>query len=122
VIAGHFRRYSAAGLADMAREAGLVDVRVRHVGYPVGYALEAVRNAVAARRLARRPAEPGADGDVADFTEGSSSFLQPPAWSGTATRVATAPGRWIQRRFPDRGTGLVLVARAPHRRAARRTG
>lgn len=122
VIAGHFRRYSADGLADLAREAGLVDVRVRHVGYPVGYALEAVRNAVAARRLAQRSSGSGPDGDLAEFTEGSSSFLQPPAWSGTATRVATAPGRWIQRRFPDRGTGLVLVARAPHHRAAGPTG
>ncbi len=36
-IAGHFRRYSAEGLAAMAGDCGLVDVRVTHVGYPVGY-------------------------------------------------------------------------------------
>jgi hypothetical protein len=98
-----------------------------HVGYPFGYALEAVRNRVAARRLAAQgappagtfghgptgDAAPGAEGDLAAFTEGSSSFLQPPAWAGPATRLATAPGRWVQRRFPDRGPGLVLVARAP---------
>jgi glycosyltransferase involved in cell wall biosynthesis len=129
-IAGHFRRYDPTALAGLARDAGLVDVRVVHVGYPFGYALEAVRNRVAARRLAAQgappagtfghgPADPGPDGaqggdpDLASFTEGSSSFLQPPAWAGPATRLATAPGRWAQRRFPDRGPGLVLVGRAP---------
>jgi 2-polyprenyl-3-methyl-5-hydroxy-6-metoxy-1,4-benzoquinol methylase len=122
VIAGHFRRYSADGLADLARGAGLVDVRIQHVGYPFGYALEAVRNAVAARRLAARPADPVSGDDVAHLTEASSSIMQPPAWSGTATRLATAPGRWVQRRFPERGTGLVLVARAPHAPAAGPTG
>ncbi len=49
----------------------------------------------------------------ADHTEQSSSLLQPPRWSGTVTRLASAPGRRAQRRRPDRGTGLVLFARAP---------
>jgi SAM-dependent methyltransferase len=114
-IAGHFRRYSAEGLAAMARDVGFADVRVIHIGHPFGYALEAVRNRVAARRLAERgaagPSSPSGE-DLADFTEGSSSFLQPPAWSGPATRIASAPGRWLQRRHPDRGPGLVMVARA----------
>ena len=112
-IAGHFRRYSAAGLADLAAECGLAEVRVVHVGYPFGYALEAVRNSVARRRLAGReePAMSGAD--VAEMTEGSSSFLQPPTWSGRLTQMTSAPMRWAQRRRPDRGTGLVLVGRAP---------
>jgi 2-polyprenyl-3-methyl-5-hydroxy-6-metoxy-1,4-benzoquinol methylase len=113
-IAGHFRRYDPELLAAMARAVGLVEVRVRHVGFPFGYGLEAVRNAVAARRLAGQAATAAAAPDeaLAEFTEGSSSFLQPPAWSGPATRLASAPGRWMQRRFPDRGPGLVLVARA----------
>ena len=113
VIAGHFRRYDDGQLAQMARDAGLVDVRVDHVGYPVGYALEKVRNVVAARRLSAA----GIDLDhrpdpsqVTSHTERSSSFLQPPAWSGTLTRIASAPGRWAQRRRPDRGPGLLLVA------------
>ncbi len=130
-IAGHFRRYDAGALAGMAREVGLVDVRVVHVGHPFGYALEAVRNRVAARRLASQGAPPPGtfghgpsdgrgtgDGDLAAFTEGSSSFLQPPVWAGPATRLATAPGRWLQRRFPDRGPGLVLVGHAPRADAA----
>jgi SAM-dependent methyltransferase len=122
-IAGHFRRYDPVVLAAMARAVGLVDVRVVHVGHPFGYALEAVRNRVAARRLAAQGAPPAGtfhgaapvraeEPELAAFTEGSSSFLQPPAWAGPATRIASAPGRWLQRRFPDRGPGLVLVARA----------
>ena len=112
-IAGHFRRYSAEGLAAMATDCGLVDVRVTHVGYPMGYLLEKVRNTVAARRLAKADREAGSDEAVAAATEQSSSFLQPPSWSGRATRAATAPGIWMQRRRPDVGTGLVLIARAP---------
>lgn len=113
VIAGHYRRYSADGLTSLAERAGLVDVRVVHVGYPIGYALEAVRNVVARRRLSGPDAPALAEGDVAELTEASSSILQPPAWAGTATRLASGPGRWLQRRRPDRGPGLVLVARAP---------
>jgi SAM-dependent methyltransferase len=112
-VAGHFRRYSAEGLAAMAGGCGLVDVRVTHVGYPVGYLLERVRNTVAARRLARAGREVGSEHAVAAATEQSSSFLQPPSWSGRATRAASAPGIWMQRRRPDAGTGLVLIARAP---------
>jgi glycosyltransferase involved in cell wall biosynthesis/ubiquinone/menaquinone biosynthesis C-methylase UbiE len=112
-IAGHFRRYSAEGLAAMARDCGLVDVEVTHVGHPMGYLLEKVRNTVAARRLARADREAGSQDAVAAATEQSSSFLQPPSWSGRATRAVSAPGIWMQRRRPDAGTGLVLIARAP---------
>lgn len=112
-IAGHFRRYSAEGLAALAADCGLGDVRVTHVGYPMGYLLEKVRNTVAARRLARADREAGSADAVAAATEQSSSFLQPPSWSGRATKVASAPGIWMQRRRPDIGTGLVLIARAP---------
>jgi len=112
-IAGHFRRYSAEGLAALATDCGLVDVRVTHVGHPMGYLLERVRNTVAARRLARADREAGSQDAVAAATEQSSSFLQPPSWSGRATQMASAPGIWMQRRRPDSGTGLVLVARAP---------
>jgi hypothetical protein len=112
-IAGHVRRYSAEGLAQMAQAAGLVDVRVTHVGYPIGYALEMARNAVAARRLARARRPVTDDQAVAQATEQSSSFLQPPTWSGRVTHALSAPGVRLQRRRPDRGTGLVLRARAP---------
>jgi hypothetical protein len=97
----------------MAEDCGLVDVQVTHVGYPMGYLLERVRNTVAARRLARADRDAGGQEAVAAATEQSSSFLQPPSWSGRATRAASAPGVWMQRRRPDAGTGLVLIARAP---------
>jgi SAM-dependent methyltransferase len=113
VIAGHFRRYSAEGLAGMARDCGLVDVEVTHVGHPMGYLLERVRNTVAARRLARADREAGSQDAVAAATEQSSSIMQPPSWSGRATKAVSAPGIWMQRRRPDAGTGLVLIARAP---------
>ena len=100
-------------MAALAGDCGLVDVRVTHVGYPVGYLLEKVRNTVAARRLARADRESSGDQAVAAATEQSSSFLQPPSWSGRATKAVSAPGIWMQRRRPDSGTGLVLVARAP---------
>jgi SAM-dependent methyltransferase len=112
VIAGHFRRYSADGLGELARGVGLVDVRVVHVGFPVGYALEAVRNAAASRRLAGQGGPGLPTDDVAGRTEASSSIMQPPAWSGPLMRAASAPFRGGQRTAPTRGTGLVLIARA----------
>jgi hypothetical protein len=63
--------------------------------------------------LARADRAARSDEAVAAATEQSSSFLQPPSWSGRATKVASAPGIWMQRRRPDTGTGLVLIARAP---------
>jgi 2-polyprenyl-3-methyl-5-hydroxy-6-metoxy-1,4-benzoquinol methylase len=113
VIAGHIRRYSAEALSALATECGLVDVRVTHVGYPMGYLLEKVRNTAAARRLGAADHGVPDEAAVAIATEQSSSIMQPPAWSGRATRALSAPGIWMQRRRPDAGTGLVLVARAP---------
>lgn len=116
VLAGHYRRYRPDALAQLARDAGLVDVRVVHTGFPLGYPLERARHALAARRLAGSgidPSQPQADPALfAAHTERSSSLLQPPRWSGRLTEWASFPARWTQRRRPDRGTGLVLVARA----------
>lgn len=113
IIVGHFRRYDGDVLSQMLGEAGLQQVRVTHSGHPFGYALEKVRNMVAARRLAAAPPMDDPDHLLAEHTEGSASYLQPPRWSGTLTRLASGPGRALQRRFPDRGTGLVAFARAP---------
>lgn len=115
VIAGHFRRYSGEQLTKLALDNGLVDVRAIHVGYPAGYALEAVRN----RAARSHPALDGAaDGDltpqdVVALTEQSSSIMQPPMWAGLATQAVSAPARWLQRLRPTVGTGVVLVAHAP---------
>lgn len=107
VMVGHFRRYAGDQLIAMAQAAGLADASVRHTGYPFGYLLEAYRNHAAKRVLAAGRDDPAAN------TEMSSSRWQPPAWAGTATRVASAPGRLLQRRYPSSGTGLLLIARAP---------
>lgn len=104
VRVGHHRRYDPDHLATMLADAGLVDIEVRVVGFPLGHALEAARNAIARRR-------PSADA-MTDRTAGSGRLLQP-GKGDRATEVLTAPFRLVQRRFPDRGTTLVAVARRP---------
>lgn len=108
-LAGHFRRYSNADLSDLLESAGLSPVSIERYGFPLGLALEAARNLVARRRLARE----AVPSDIASRTAGSGRHLQPPAWSGTAIWWGTAPFRYLQRRFPDRGPGLLAVARRP---------
>ncbi len=106
---GHYRRYDAADLEALLRAAGFEDVCLTHIGFPVGYAAETVRNAVASRRMSggARGEEP--DKEVSSASSGS--FLQPPALLGKATAAAAWPGRVLQRRVANRGTGLVAVAR-----------
>ena len=57
-LAGHFRRYDAEALARQVGDAGLVDVRVQHTGYPLGYPLERIRHLLARRRLAAAGIDP----------------------------------------------------------------
>jgi glycosyltransferase involved in cell wall biosynthesis len=109
VLAGHFRRYADGDLSTLFESAGLEPVSVEHYGYPLGLALEAGRNAIAKRRLARE----AAPADIAARTAGSGRHLQPPAWSGPAIWWATGPFRMLERRFPHRGPGLVGLARRP---------
>jgi glycosyltransferase involved in cell wall biosynthesis len=107
-LVGHLRRYTGADLAALFESVGLDVVAVEHYGFPVAYPLEAARNIVARRRLARE-----APGDAATRTAGSGRHLQPPPWAGGFIWWAMAPFRVVQRRFPDRGPGLVGVARRP---------
>ena len=108
-LAGHFRRYSTDDLAALFESAGLSTISIEHYGFPLGLALEAGRNTIARRRLAREPVP----SDVASRTAGSGRHLQPPDWSGRVIWWATAPFRHVQRRYPDRGPGLVGLARRP---------
>lgn len=114
-LAGHYRRYDPAVLDALLRDVGLVDVRVRCYGVPLGYALEWGRNAVARRRgyaatPAGQPEGGAADPDLQRSTLGSARFLQPTAALGPVIEAGTWPFRQVQRRLTRRGTGLVAVA------------
>ena len=108
-IVGHFRRYEPAALAGLLTEVGLVDPQVTSFGMPLGYVLEAGRNAVGRRRLARVEGTA-----MMTRSQGSGRLLQPNGRAaGTAMRLGTLPFRAAQRAFPHRGTGLVARARRP---------
>jgi glycosyltransferase involved in cell wall biosynthesis len=107
-LVGHVRRYTGPELEALFRSAGLDVVVVEHYGFPFAYPLEMGRNIVARRRLG-----PEVPGSAAARTAGSGRHLQPPPWAGGLIWWATAPARVVQRRFPDRGPGLVGVARRP---------
>lgn len=108
-LVGHFRRYTGADLAALFESVGLEVVAVQHYGFPVAYPLETVRNIIARRRLARETTPDNAG----TRTAGSGRQLQPPPWAGGLIWCATAPFRLVQRRFPNRGPGVVGVARRP---------
>ena len=105
---GHFRRYEPEQLAELLTTSGLCDVEVCLYGMPLGYALEAVRNRV----LARRAVATGAT--MAERSGGSGRLFQPERpLTATAMVAAVAPFRLVQRAFPRRGVGLVARARVP---------
>lgn len=103
---GHLRRYDPEVLRERLAAAGLDVVEVRAVGFPLGHALEAARNLIARRD------RPDPDASMAERTAGSGRTYQP-SRAGWVTQAATWPFRLVQRRFPERGTGLVALARKP---------
>jgi len=107
---GHFRRYDPPVLRSRLAGAGLTDVELVHFGAPLGYVLEAGRNAVGKRRLA----SPESSASMAERSEASGRTLQPStSWSATAARLGTLPFRKLQNAFPGTGPGLVARARKP---------
>ncbi|MET1132872.1 MAG: class I SAM-dependent methyltransferase [Aeromicrobium sp.] len=106
--AGPFRRYEPDELRAQLERAGLTDVETTVYGWPLGYALEAVRNRIDARKLARR------DATMEDLTFASGRTFQPPnRIVGLAVAVLVRPFCLLQRLRPDRGIGLVVSARKP---------
>lgn len=108
-VVGHYRRYDARGLEELLAACGFVDIRVYSCGFPLGYALEAARNAIA-RHSASHASTP-----MAAQTAASGRWLQPPESIGWLTAALALPFRLLQRPFARTrlGTGLVAVARRP---------
>jgi hypothetical protein len=102
---GHYRRYTPEGLADALLATGFTPVDGVLYGWPLVYALEAVRNRIALRRGFV------ADESMADRSAKSGRLLQPTRLAGPAVRLGVAPFVLAQRLQPDRGTGLVTLAR-----------
>ena len=122
-VVGHYRRYEPEQLRALLVAHGLVDVEVVVYGAPLGFPLEAARNALGRRRL-RRTAEPVTapaapaphpDADtMQQLTSVSGRLFQPSgAVGGLLAQAGTAPFRLVQRRLPRSGTGLVARGRRP---------
>jgi SAM-dependent methyltransferase len=108
-MVGHFRRYDPPEMGRILRDAGLEDVDLVQFGAPLGYLLEAGRNAVGRRRAARI-----ADAPMSARTDESGRTLQPSRpLQAAAARLGTLPFRRVQRAFPHHGPGLVARARKP---------
>jgi SAM-dependent methyltransferase len=103
VHAGHFRRYSRESLGRAAAEAGLVLEVALGYGFPVGYALEAGRNFVAARRASAE--------SLFERTAGSGRWLQPGERLARFTYAAAVPWMAAQRPFALGRLGTGIVAR-----------
>ena len=107
-MVGHFRRYAADDLRRLLVEAGGEDVTLVHYAWPLGYALDAVRDRLASR-------SPDGMGETAEQrTAGSGRVLQPRARVlGWGVRVGVAPFVALQRLRPGTGPALVALARKP---------
>ena len=103
--AGHYRRYDEADITETLASVGLGSIDTVVYGFPLGRLLEISRNMVA--RL------DGRNENMDERTARSGRQLQPPAWAATATRLASAPFRLMQRPFPHarHGTGVVALGR-----------
>ena len=127
-VVGHYRRYEPDQLEALLEAHGLVDVEVVVYGAPLGFPLEAARNALGRRRLRRSRETVGApaaspaaapaphpDADtMQQLTSVSGRLFQPSgALGGLLAQAGTAPFRVVQRRLPRSGTGLVARGRRP---------
>ncbi|HEU5009031.1 MAG TPA: methyltransferase domain-containing protein [Jatrophihabitantaceae bacterium] len=108
---GHFRRYSPEALQSLLTEAGLRVDDIRVYGWPLGYALEAVRNRIDTKNL---KADKARETTIEQLTAASGRTFQPRQHAaGAVVQVATLPFRYLQRIQPHRGIGLVALATRP---------
>jgi SAM-dependent methyltransferase len=106
---GHFRRYSRAGLGDLLYDAGLDERRILTYGFPLGYALESVRNVIISAREKREI------GAREERTAASGRRFQPGERLAPLISTAVLPFQYMQRPFAGTqlGTGFVARARRP---------
>jgi SAM-dependent methyltransferase len=109
-LVGHYRRYRPEDIDRVLRDAGCVDVRHYLYGWPLGYALEAVRVRIAERRGA--VSEDGGAG-MAERSATSGRLFQPKKAAGTVVRIGAAPFAALQKARPNTGVGLVAIGRRP---------
>jgi hypothetical protein len=104
---GHFRRYEPEQMRELLLACGLRNPQVLLYGFPIGYALDAAKNALA--RVA------GANGSREDLTAASGRWFQPKERLGSLITVLAAPFCLLQRPFHETrlGSGLVAVAGRP---------
>jgi SAM-dependent methyltransferase len=96
---GHCRRYTRESLTTLLESAGLDVLSVEIWGMPAGYALEAIRHRLAARRQ-----------DTAIGTTGSGRFYQPPARLGRAVEWSARPLAVMQAPFRSTNLGIGFIA------------
>jgi SAM-dependent methyltransferase len=105
---GHFRRYSPSQMRNLMSVTGLQDIQTYLYGWPLGNALDIIRNRSAAKKRAAIASTP-----IEDRTHASGRTLRLTGFAGTAAQAATVPLRSLYKLTPNRGTGLVAVARRP---------
>jgi SAM-dependent methyltransferase len=106
-LVGHYRRYSGEQMVGRLAAAGAVDIKIRHYAWPLGYALDAVRDRLAKGR------RPEGDGSTAEErTAGSGRVLQPrERLTGAAIKIGILPFALLQGLSPRKGPGLIALAR-----------
>ena len=123
IHAGHYRRYSQDGISTLASSAGLVDIAVIPYGAPLGYALEAVRNRLDAKKLAKARAA-GLRPENLTAASGRTFQFDRRSWKSVGATVATTPFKYLQQVWPVAqgwwwGPTAVVVLSPPGRRLGR---
>ncbi|GGL87019.1 class I SAM-dependent methyltransferase [Nakamurella endophytica] len=102
---GHYRRYSPDDLAGTLRDNGFEPVDISLYGWPLAFALEAIRNRVA-------DGSPIQEESAPEQTAHSGRWLQPSKRiSDVGITVGILPFQALQRIVPKKGNGIVAVAR-----------
>lgn len=108
-MVAHQRRYDPRELAQVLAGLGLEDVEATAFGAPLGYVLEAMRNAIARRRLTRVN-----ELSSTERTAESGRLLTPrDGMAAAMAYVLALPFRKLQHAFPGKGVGLVARGRRP---------